>query len=179
MVQRYCSDLPAVMATARTRPEDTVLKEVLLRQPSGEGSYLWIRARKTGLSTHQARQAIARSLEVPVNAISHAGSRDRNTVCEQWFSVEKDLSENPGGIANAGYKRMLKVLQVVEHHRPVDARSGVALAWQCTLVGGNKNDGYLRAKAIWDRLRTGGIPNYFGSARWTAWEIGQMGSPPG
>jgi tRNA pseudouridine13 synthase len=170
MPQRQCHDLPAVSATAREQPEHTRVSEVLTREPSGEGDHLWVLVRKTGLSTHQARQAIARSVDIPLSEVSLAGARDRQSRCDQWFSLPKDLPDNPGALANAGYKKMLRVQKVVEHHQPISAASVTALQWSCSLVGGNTADGYLHAKAIWDRLRNQGFPNYIAASR-----MGQKG----
>jgi len=113
-----------------------------------------------GLSNRQVVDALARAAEVDRDAVGEAGGRDRQAVVERWLSVPKAAVEHPKRLRNAGSQGKLRVLEVREGARAVDAVAVVGLAWQLRLRGAASDGGYLRARAILDRLRHAGFPNY-------------------
>lgn len=158
MRPRVTDLLPGV--NARCRRLDRSCEEVLARQPARTGPYFWLKVEKTDLGTTQVRNAIARSVKVDPELIGCAGQRDRHGRCVQWFSVPEEPLEHPGPLRRAGVAGKMRVLELTQSHKPVTPDTIERLRWRCTLRGGRREDGYQKAKAIMDRLRQVGVPNY-------------------
>lgn len=155
---RVTDNLPGV--NARCRRADRSCEEVLAKQPARTGPYFWLKVEKTDLGTTQVRAAIARAVKIDVELVSCAGNRDRHGRCVQWFSVPEEPLDHPGPLRRAGVAGKMRVLELTQAHKPVTAETVERLRWSCTLTGGRAEDGYQRAKAIVDRLRHVGLPNY-------------------
>jgi len=158
MRARLTDNLPGV--NARCRRADRSCEEVLAKQPARTGAYFWLKVEKTDLGTTQVRAAIARAVKIDPELVSCAGQRDRHGRCIQWFSVPEEPLEHPGPLRRAGVAGKMRVLELTQSHKPVTADTVERLRWRCTLRGGRAEDGYQRAKAIMDRLRHVGVPNY-------------------
>ena len=158
MQARSTADLPGV--EARCGRKDRSCAEVLARQPAHTGDFYWLKVEKNGLSTGQVRSAIARSVSADESLVGCAGNRDREGRCVQWFSIPISVVDHPGPLRRAGVAGKMRVLEMTSSHKPVVSETVSRLQWTCTLCKGRDNDGYLRAKAIVDRLRHIGIPNY-------------------
>lgn len=158
MRARVTEHLPGVKA--RCGRADRSCEEVLAKQPANTGDYFWLKVEKNGLGTTQVRAAIARAVKIDPELVSCAGNRDRQGRCIQWFSVPEAPLEHPGPLRRAGVAGKMRVLELTQSHKPVTADTVERLRWRCTLRGGRAEDGYQRAKAIMDRLRHVGLPNY-------------------
>ena len=158
MRARVTDNLPGVIA--RCRRADRTCEEVLAKQPAKTGEYFWLKVEKTDLGTTQVRAAIARAVKIDPELVSCAGNRDRHGRCIQWFSVPEAPLDHPGPLRRAGVAGKMRVLELTQSHKPVTADTIERLRWRCTLRGGRAEDGYQRAKAIMDRLRHVGLPNY-------------------
>lgn len=158
MRARVTENLPGV--NARNRRADRLCEEVLAKQPANTGPYFWLKVEKTDLGTTQVRSAIARAVKIDPELVSCAGNRDRHGRCIQWFSVPEAPLDHPGPLRRAGVAGKMRVLELTQAHKPVTADTIERLRWTCTLRGGRVDEGYQRAKAIMDRLRHVGLPNY-------------------
>lgn len=161
MPQLATAHLPGITGAVRDRSGE----EVLARQPGGAGPFWWVQVRKDGLSTAQARAAVARAAQIGEELVTDAGGRDRDGCFVQWFSLPAEPVENPGALRNAGYRSSLRVLQVARAARPLDATAVASIRWSLVIAGGNRDGGYPRARAVLDHLRRAGLPNYVGVAR--------------
>ncbi|MBA3699486.1 MAG: tRNA pseudouridine(13) synthase TruD [Planctomycetes bacterium] len=158
MRARVTENLPGV--NAQSRRADRLCEEVLAKQPANTGAYFWLKVEKTDLGTTQVRSAIARAVKIDPELVSCAGNRDRQGRCIQWFSVPEAPLDHPGPLRRAGVAGKMRVLELTQSHKPVTAETVERLRWRCTLRGGRAEEGYQRAKAIMDRLRHVGLPNY-------------------
>jgi len=158
MRARVTENLPGV--NARNRRADRLCEEVLAKQPANTGAYFWLKVEKTDLGTTQVRSAIARAVKIDPELVSCAGNRDRHGRCIQWFSVPEAPLDHPGPLRRAGVAGKMRVLEMTQSHKPVTVETIERLRWTCTLRGGRAEEGYQRAKAIMDRLRHVGLPNY-------------------
>ena len=52
---------------------EAAAEEVLAKKPAGTGDHFWLKVQKDGLGSQQAREAIARSVNLPVELVSDAG----------------------------------------------------------------------------------------------------------
>lgn len=164
MLPRVAADLPALPGALDLRPGDLGCEEVLLRQPDS-GDHWWIKARVEGLGPRQLVAAIARAGDVSEEVVGIGGGRDRRTVAIQWLSVPQDEVEHPKRLKTAGYKQKLKVLEIHEGRGPIHAGLIGTLRWRCSLRGQGSSEGFVRGRAILDRLRQRGVPNYLNRAQ--------------
>lgn len=173
MLPTICHDLPGLIATCG--PNDRECEEVLAKKPAGTGPFHWVQVAKTNLGTQQVRAALARSVNADPALVACAGHRDRQGRCIQWFSIPVSAVDHPGPLRRAGVQGKMRVLTINASHKPVGPETIERLKWTFHLRGGSAQDGYLRARAIVDRLRRDGFPNYLlprqvgedgGLARW-------------
>ena len=148
--------LPAAGGHLGPAPEDFVVDEVPLFEPSGAGEHAWIRIRKRGLNTHDAIGAIARAARVPERDIGSAGMKDRHAVTTQWLSL-------PGGVDPADWTlpEGLDVIEHTRHDRKLRTGQQRGNRFRIRIVDTDA----ARAKEIADALRTRGLSNYFGAQR--------------
>ena len=109
--------------------------------------------------------ALARSVQVDPSAISFAGVRDRFAEVWQWFSVPAEAVEHPAALRNAGYKKLLRVKKVEAHTHPIAVDDVARLAYTIRLRNAAQDQGLVKARALLDRLRRDGCPNYIGFVR--------------
>ena len=76
----------------KCRPEDFQVEEILEPQllPIGKGLFRIYRLKKTGWTTADAIDAIARSSSTPKNEIRYAGRKDRHAVTIQFISAPQN-----------------------------------------------------------------------------------------
>lgn len=72
----------------RAAPEDFVVEEVPLYEPSGQGSHLYLLVRKRSLTTRDLVAALV-GAGVSEVAIGVAGLKDKHAVTTQWLSLPK------------------------------------------------------------------------------------------
>ncbi len=82
------ADIPGVGGVIKQRPEDFLVEEVPLYEPSGSGTHVYFRIEKKGLPTIQAVQEIARALCRQKCEIGYAGLKDADAVTRQMLSIE-------------------------------------------------------------------------------------------
>lgn len=151
---------PLGEALIRAVPEDFIVRELPLVEPSGSGEHVLVHLRKRGWTTPAAAAALARAFGVAKGRVSYAGMKDRHALTEQWFSVHapgRDLSASPA------LPEGLVVLDCQRHGRKL--RRGA--------LRGNRFELRLRGvtappRALDERLLAiahRGVPNYFGHQR--------------
>ena len=69
-------------------PEDFIVEELPLYEPSRTGTHTYFAIRKRNLSTMEAINRIAQELQVHTRDIGYAGLKDRKAVTTQVLSVE-------------------------------------------------------------------------------------------
>lgn len=84
----YLTDTtPGIGGAIKERPEDFLVDEIPLYQPSGTGEHVYLLVQKRGMTTLQAARVLARHFGVHHSAVGHAGLKDRRAVTRQVFSV--------------------------------------------------------------------------------------------
>ena len=154
-------DLPGTGGLLRVRPEDFVVDEIPAYAASGDGEHLIIRIRKTGMSTFQAIDRIARVAKVNPRDIGFAGLKDTQAVTRQYLTLPHGASvETVQAIASPG----LSVESVDRHHNKL--RPGHLKGNRFEIKVREVEPGLIeRAKPIVDQLVARGLPNYFGEQR--------------
>ncbi len=141
-------------------PEDFIVEELPLYQPSGHGTHTYFAIRKRNLTTLEAINRIARELQVKASNIGYAGLKDKRAITTQVLSVE---SISPQQILQIELPR-IEVLWAKRHDHKL--RVGH--------LRGNRFEITLRdvapmvfpvAQKEMERLETEGVPNRFGTQR--------------
>lgn len=164
--------MPGIGGRAKLRPEDFLVEEVPLYQPSGEGTHVYFRIEKIGLSTMRAVHELARALGRPVRDIGYAGLKDADAVTIQTFSVEH---VDPDAIRRLDLPRM-RVVDVSRHTNKL--RLGHLAGNRFTIKIRQTDTTRLPdVREIMNVLIRRGVPNYFGPQRFgmrgDTWEIGR------
>jgi tRNA pseudouridine13 synthase len=159
--------IPGRIVRIKQSPEDFVVEEIPAYEPSGEGSHLFVRFTKTGLTTPDAVRAIARALGCDPRAAGFAGMKDKHAVTTQSASFEAPRSVKADELADRA--RSLSLPGIVVHaatphgHKMKPghlAGNRFAIALRGIPAGGQ---GEVESGLA--RIARDGVPNAFGAQR--------------
>ena len=150
-------------ATLRERPEDFVVEEIPVYEPSGAGTHLFVTFRKRGHNTHHAVRLLAEALGVDARGAGTAGMKDRHAVTTQRASFPfpdgRDATD-----AQALAIEGIEVLDARRHGHKL--KTGHLRGNRFTIVLREIDEGeFDPALAALERIRTEGVPNRFGRQR--------------
>lgn len=100
----FIKDLTGIGGVLKERPTDFVVHELPAYEPCGDGEHVLVEIEKTGLSTFDAIDHIARRLNVPRRDIGYAGMKDTQAVTRQWLSVRGVKPEQLNDVATEKIK---------------------------------------------------------------------------
>lgn len=149
--------------TIKQRPEDFVVDEIPAYEPSGSGSHLYVRFKKTNLTTDDAVRAFATALGVERRDIGVAGLKDKVGITTQWISIpaeDHSVDERIASVAIDG-------VEILEHRRHGNKlKTGHLKGNQFTIVVRDIDPARLDevARAL-ERIKSEGVPNAFGAQR--------------
>lgn len=146
-------------------PEDFVVEEIPLYEPSGDGEHLYVTFTKTGLTTERAVQAIARALLSEPRAAGYAGQKDKVGVTTQTASFPMRLQ-----IADAEARALALSLPGIEVHAAKRHKNklkpGHLFGNRFTIrVRDLSPEGVEAVRETLSQVEVDGAPNYFGSQR--------------
>ena len=144
----------------KQRPTDFVVEEVPAYAASGDGEHLLIEIEKTGMTTFQAIDLIAKRLKVPRRDIGYAGLKDANAVTRQWLTVRGSNLE----AVDAAASDDLKILFAEKHRNKL--RVGHLRGNRFTIRVRDVDP--MKVVTLTPALQTlaqRGVPNYFGEQR--------------
>ena len=142
------------------KPEDFIVEELALYEPTRTGTHTFFAIRKRNLGTLEAINRIARDLQVHTRQFGYAGLKDKNAVTTQVLSVEGVLPERVLKIEQPD----IEVLWAKRH--PHKLRVGH--------LRGNRFQIILRdiphntlplVESVMKQMATEGVPNRFGAQR--------------
>lgn len=144
----------------KAEPEDFVVEEIPLYEPSGQGQHVYVLLEKRGLSTYQAISAIARRLGVPTGEVGYAGLKDARAVTRQMISIDGVEPTRVEEIDLPG----VKILWVKRHRNKL--KMGHLAGNRFTIrVRDVSHQARSMAEAVLGELSRRGVPNYFGAQR--------------
>jgi tRNA pseudouridine13 synthase len=152
----------------KQQPEDFIVEELPLYEPSGGGThtYLWIE--KRGINTHDAVRRLAAVIGKRGADAGVGGLKDAVAITRQWISFEHVKENRDALVAYATPE--LKVLQMTAHGNKL--KMGHLRGNRFTILlrlAENTSDArtklFERAKTVCAQLRTLGVPNYYGPQR--------------
>ncbi len=155
------ADLPGIGGSYKEIPTDFEVEEIPLYPCCGSGDHLYLWIEKSGISTSELINRLARGLRLKENDIGYAGLKDSRALTRQWLSIPaaKQPQLDKLQLNNA------RILDVQRHTNKL--RLGH--------LGGNRFSIRLHqlkpgavplAEAILEQLLQGGVPNRFGEQRY-------------
>ena len=72
-------------------PEDFIVEEIPLVKPSEEGDYFLYKLKKKYYNTETIIQNLSKKYNIQRKLFSYSGTKDKNAVTTQYFSVKKEL----------------------------------------------------------------------------------------
>jgi tRNA pseudouridine13 synthase len=152
---------PCGTAVLKAVAEDFQVDEVLDIPLSGTGEHLWLWVEKRNLNTEEAARRIARAAGVPARNISYAGLKDRQALTRQWFSLHLPGKADPQ--LEKAEDETLKILSARRHQRKLQRGAHSANGFTLRLTELRSDRAALDARL--ERIKTHGVPNYFGLQR--------------
>jgi tRNA pseudouridine13 synthase len=151
------SDLPGIGGKIKTIPDDFEVEEIPAYEPSGQGDFLYLWIEKRDMGAEFFTRQIARRLDIPVGEVGTAGLKDRRAVTRQMVSVPANIEARLSQLDGDG----IKMLRVGRHTNKL--RSGHLHGNRFRIL--IREPANVDVRAIVDRLRQHGLPNYYGPQR--------------
>lgn len=155
-------EVPGIGGVIKQRPEDFLVDEMPLYQPSGSGEHIYLFIEKRNLSTLDVVHILSRHFGVGREAIGFAGMKDRNAITRQVFSVHTP-GKVPEDFPQLVHER-LNVQWADLHNNKL--RLGHLAGNRFSIRVRDVGIGEVRnAKRALDVLLERGVPNRFGTQR--------------
>ncbi len=142
----------------QAQPDDFQVEELPAYEACGEGEHLFVRIEKTGLSTPEVARRLANQLGIAKRDVSYAGLKDRQSRARQLFCVPSRVEANLAQLEIP----QVRILEWKRHRNKL--RTGHLAGNRFRIRVCNVADA-AAGRAVLDRLRTHGLPNYFGPQR--------------
>lgn len=153
---------PTARGRLRSTPEDFQVAEILPFTPDGTGEHLYLHVRKRDANTAWVAERLARLAGLSPSQVSYAGLKDRHAVAKQWFSLHLPGRDDPPW--RDWQEPDFQVLAGQRHSRKL--RRGALSGNRFRIVVRELTDvAPLELEDRWQRLLSGGVPNYFGPQR--------------
>jgi tRNA pseudouridine13 synthase len=155
-------DIAGVGGVIKQRPEDFLVEEQPLYQPTGSGEHLYMLVQKRGMSTLDMVGVVARHFGVKRSAVGYAGLKDKHAITRQVVSVHVP-GRRPEDFPSLEHER-IGVLWVDMHANKL--RPGHLRGNRFSVrIRGVDPRAALTANRVLERLRVTGVPNRFGEQR--------------
>lgn len=152
--------LPGTGGRIKENPDDFIVEEIPLYEPSGKGTHLFLHVEKKGISTLLAIQRLADALDRKEREFGVAGLKDACATTRQFISIEHVETERALELDIPG----IRILDARPHRNKLKRghlrgnRFGIA-------VQDPGPDALADAGAVLAILERRGVPNYFGPQR--------------
>lgn len=158
------ADLPGVGGVIKQRPEDFLVEEQPLYEPSGEGEHLYVYIEKRSRTTTEVARHLARVFHVSRRNVGYAGLKDKHAITRQHFSIHlPKKSGDEEGLARIN-NNTVTLLWAARHGNML--RRGHLSGNRFVIRIREINPAHVvHAKATLDRLAAAGVPNFLGEQR--------------
>jgi tRNA pseudouridine13 synthase len=154
------ADVPGTGGSIRSAPEDFVVEELPLYLPQGDGSHLYLRVEKRGLTTRDLVMALV-GAGVDEASVGVAGLKDKHALTTQWLSLPK---RHEGAVAALEDLPGVRVLERSYHRNKLGLGHLRGNRFIVT-VRGVADGARARAEDALGALARRGAPNWFGPQR--------------
>jgi len=152
--------VPGTGGQVRTVPEDFVVEELPLYLPEGQGSHLYLRVEKRGLTTRDLVMALV-GAGVEETAVGVAGLKDKHALTTQWLSLPK---RHEDAVAALEALPGVRVLERSYHRNKLGLGHLRGNRFTVTVRGVGEGAA-AAAEAALAELARRGAPNWFGPQR--------------
>ncbi len=166
MILKPLRPVPRSAAEARIQgrykvaPEDFVVEELPLYEPSGQGEHCWLWIEKRGIATFDLLEELGRKLGISPKQFGVAGLKDAQAIARQWVSVAGVEPERLAGRETESFQ----VLRATRHGNKLRLGHLRGNRFELLLRGTAPGDGERATAVLADCARLG-VPNYFGEQR--------------
>lgn len=149
-----------VSGAVRVEPADFVVEERLGFEADGGEAHRLLLVEKVGTNTLFVARALAARAGKPQGDVGFAGLKDRRALARQWFSVPASReTASFVGYAGDGFR----VLRELPHSRKLRRGALAGNDFRIRVRGLQGDPGAIAARI--ERLKTSGLPNYYGPQR--------------
>lgn len=170
MPRRLTADLayltapcPGIGGCLRLSADDFQVYEQPLRQPSGDGDYLWLCVERRRRMTTDVARRIAKMFGVPLHDVGYAGLKDKHALTRQHFSVRLPDTSRDARAARFEFTGM-RLLWARRDHRPLE-RGDLRGNFFRVRIRRTRPNPLPILTPILQQITAHGLPNYFGYQR--------------
>lgn len=155
------SEFEPIGGVIKSHPEDFLVEELPLHEPSGEGAHIYFQIEKRGFTTMDAVAAIAKALGRAKKDVCVAGQKDARAVARQWMSIDHIKAEAVESLNLPN----IKVLQITRNKTRLRAGELRANIFTVKLrdTAMPAAEAVAVASKVLQTLESRGVPNYFGA----------------
>jgi tRNA pseudouridine13 synthase len=153
--------LPGTGGVIKQTPDDFLVEELPLYLPSGTGEHLYLLLEKSGLTTHELLQQLARRLNLREQDIGYAGLKDARATTRQYVSLPEGKQNQALELEIPG----VKVLSAERHGNKLRLGHLAGNRFRIHIRGVAENAEEM-ALDVLQVLQTLGVPNLFGEQRY-------------
>ncbi len=158
------ADVPGIGGVIKERPEDFIVEEQPLYEPTGTGEHLYLFIEKRLRTTSDVIRRLARTFRVSKNDVGYAGLKDKCAVTRQHFSVWLPKTSDERETLPKVDSDHVKVLWATRHANKL--RRGHLMRNRFIIhIRSTDPTAAPLVKRTLDRLRVTGVPNFFGHQR--------------
>ncbi|MCY2958618.1 MAG: tRNA pseudouridine(13) synthase TruD [Planctomycetota bacterium] len=158
------ADLPGIGGRIKEGPADFVVEEVALYEPSGSGEHIYVRHRRSGVTTQDLAHKLARTFGLRPFDVGIAGLKDKVAVAEQTFSLPLPKADVDEVVRQVSAELPGEVVWARRHGNKL--RRGHLLGNRFAVLVRDVDASTLdAARAIGARLEAFGVPNFYGEQR--------------
>ena len=167
----WTAELPGTGGRIKSVPEDFEVEEISAYEPCGSGDFLYLWVEKRDMGAEYFVRQVAKRLELPPGEVGTAGMKDRRAVTRQMVSVPAAAEAHLGQLEGDG----LRVLRVSRHTNKLKPGHLHGNRFRI-LVRDVHPETPQRLGPLLERLRQGGLPNFYGPQRFgRGGETGRLG----
>jgi len=163
------ADLEGIGGRIRARPEDFMVEEVALYEPSGSGRHLYVNITKRNQTTRDVQLRLAELFSLRPRNIGTAGLKDKYAVTTQTFSIlfEKNDVRSDDASELIMDNLSLKVNWAKFHGNKLRAGHLVGNRFKITITDTHmpSSQAAERSRRIAEMIHLKGLPNYYGEQR--------------
>jgi len=163
------ADLEGIGGRIRARPEDFMVEEVALYEPSGYGSHLYVNITKRNQTTRDVQLQLADLFNLKPMNIGTAGLKDKYAVTTQTFSIlfEKNDVRPDDTLELIKDSLDIKVNWAKLHGNKLRTGHHIGNRFKITITNTRMptSQAAERARRIADMIHLKGLPNYYGEQR--------------
>jgi len=159
---------PTQTAILKSVPTDFLVDEVMDVEHTGEGEHIWLHIKKRKMHTDQVAKNLAHLAGIANKDIGVSGMKDFQAETTQWFSVWLP------GVVDAdlpNWKELesenCEIIHIVRHNRKLKRGTHIGNQFKILLrdFEGGSDEGLDEFFTSLERVKTQGVPNYFGEQR--------------